>query len=625
MNKHLLIGIVIILMMLAPKIFANNSMKEIIKSNDRTIIWEDRDFRNQIEGVVGNGFLYSMDYSKTGNRFLLTSSFGLEIYNNQYRLTKRIFSKDLVVDACFSPDGKYVATISKDALKVWDINRGTVREVSKNDMIPRQIAFDSTGEYVAIAGHRFDVKLINIRTGSREKILKHKSFVTSIAFHPTEPVLVSGSRDETVRIFSFKTRVSRVLAKPKDEIVSLTFSPDGSYLFIATKNGSVQIMNFKSNKMSELELDVSHFQAMCISPDNKYFAGYTLNNIFVIWDLQNDELVKKINPQVKTPSRYLNNKSVVFNSTRNQVAYINEKNQLAIVSLPTGKLSIITDHSAFGGFSLSENGKYMVCTPNQLIGNNTRFIKLNKALHKSEVFQVTHPFLANSSAFHPTNKTFLLGGQGRVGFYDMNKLKEIVAFKNSKIGNVYGTTISPDGYLAAVSTSNSNVFLFDLKKRRIKKILEFSGPPFAITFSNSSRYLILGHSDLEVYDIRYNKSRSLYAYIGGTNTISANSKAEQVVIGDFRKYLHLINIRTGHVRSKKIRAFGKPPVSFSSDGRYVAFGGFKTVGVWDPYLNKAKYYRGYKSYIEAVAFSKNGKYIYSLGKEDGLIIITKVK
>ncbi len=611
---------IIIILFLSQMLSAKGSLTEITDINDPDVIWEGTEFRKQIKGVIGNGFLYSMDYAQDGKSLLLASSFGIELYDSKYQLDKRVFTQDLIKDAAFSPDGKSVVTLSRDALKLWDIPNKKVRRLSQVKMIPRQVLFSPKGDYIAYCGYRFAVQLIHTDTGSVETILKHKNFTTSIAFHPTEAYIVSGSQDQTVRIYSLKDRVDKVLYDAKEDVTSLIFSPKGHYLYIATKNSSLKIMDFRTRKVTNYQFKFKGIQAMAVSPDNKYMAFYTLANRFILWDIRKNTIVKRIGPANPLPSRYLNSKSLAFHPNGKKVTYINERNQVVVVDVASGKILALKEHGAYGAFSASWNGQYLLASGAPLLDMDSHLIRLKH----SKTTLIKPGFKVVRSTFHPDSKRFLLAGEGKIAYYKVKTLKQEFSLKDDEFGLPYSVNIAPKSQLAAISTSENNVLFIDLKKKEITKVIDLESPAFSISFDHTGKRLAMGHSDLDIYDIERNTTKTLYSYIGGTNTLASSLTRNWIVLGDLRRLLHLVNIDTGEVRSKPKGSFGKSPVAFSYRGRYVAFGGYKSVGVWDTFKDKIREFKGYKSFVEQVAFSRDGKYVYSLGREDGLIMITKV-
>lgn len=600
--------------------FANKvHIKEIISSDDTEVIWENEEFKDQIHAILGTGFVFSLDYSPDGQKLLVTSSFGLEIYNREYQLEKRIFTNNLVKDAVFSPKGDKVASISKEALKIWDIEKGEILLNSKNNMLPKQVVFSNNGEYAAYCGQRFRVKLVHTETGSVESILKNNNYITAIAFHPTEDYLISVGRDWSIRKFDIKTRTEENMIRAKGSVTAMSFSPDGTKLYYATEDRFLHIYDIKKKKTESIKIKLSAFQSMSISPDGQYLTALTQKNTFFLWDLKANKLVQIVKPEMKTPERYLNNVSVAFHPEGQEVAYVNERNEVCIVTVPDGKEVATLIHSAFGSFSSNLTGEYLIATPNRHLTHKSRFFNLEEFTSKI----IPHDFPVHASVFHASSKYFLLAGESQVSFRKLDDYKEVFSIIDDRIGYPYAIAYSPRLNYVALSSNLNNMMVFNLKQKKLIKILQFPNPVLTLAFDYSGKRLIAGNNDLMVFNLDNWKARIMYSYIGGTNSMDASLSRNWVVLGDVRKLIHLVNIEKGDVRSRKKLTQGKVPVAFDKDGRYVAYGGYGIVGYWDIFKDRMTDFTGYKAQVEKVAFSRDQKYIYSLGREDGLIFITK--
>lgn len=610
----------IFLFIFASSAFAGKvHIKEIIGGDDADVIWENEEFKDQIHAILGTGFVYSIDYSADGQKLLLTTSFGLEIYNREYQLEKRIFTNNLVKDAMFSPKGDRVASISKEALKIWDIEKGEVILNSKNNMLPKQVAFSNNGEYVAYCGQRFKVRLVHTETGSVENILKNTDFITAIAFHPTEDYLISVGRDWSIRKFDIKTRTEENMIRAKGSVTAMSFSPDGKTLYYATEDRYLHIYDIAKRKTQSIKIKLSEFQSMAISPDGKYLTALTKKNTFFLWDLKGNKLVQMVKPEMKTPARYLNNVTVAFHPEGKEVAYVNERNEVRVITVPDGKEVATIIHSAFGSFSTNLTGEYLIATPNRHLSHKSRFFNLEQFTSKI----IPHDFPVHGSIFHVSSKYFLLAGESQVSFRKVDDYKEVFSIIDDRIGFPYAVAYSPRYNYVALSTNLNNMMVLDLNKKKMIKILKFPNPVLTLAFDYSGKRLVAGNNDLMVFNLKDWTAKIMYSYIGGTNSMDASLSRNWVVLGDVRKLIHLVNIEKGDVRSKKKLAQGKVPVAFDKDGRYVAYGGYGVVGYWDIFRDRMTDFKGYKAQVEKVAFSRDQKYILSLGREDGLIFITK--
>src|SRR5262249_28041229 len=102
-----------------------------------------------------------------------------------------------------SPDGRWLATASKDSVRLWDV--ATRREVSRfkggSDAI-RTLAFSPDSRTLAAGTFDGVIQLWNVASGQQlGAIQAHISYVDTVAFSPDGTTLASSSMDNTVKLW----------------------------------------------------------------------------------------------------------------------------------------------------------------------------------------------------------------------------------------------------------------------------------------------------------------------------------------------------------------------------------------------------------------------------------------
>ncbi len=108
-----------------------------------------------------------------------------------------------VFKAAFSPDGRCLATCSRDrTVRLWQVGGGECRVLSGHTDEVFAVAFHPDGTRLATAAHDGTVWLWDLARGKDVARLQgHTSFVWSLAFSPDGATLASGSGDSTVRLW----------------------------------------------------------------------------------------------------------------------------------------------------------------------------------------------------------------------------------------------------------------------------------------------------------------------------------------------------------------------------------------------------------------------------------------
>lgn len=120
--------------------------------------------------------------------------------------------KRAVIETCFSPDSKYIASISGDRIKrneidIWDVQtQKLLFTLNGHSIVVRSIAFSNNNKYLASADEDNLINLWNIQTG---KLIvrfseNKKKELTSVLFTPDQKYLISASQDKTIKYWNIE-------------------------------------------------------------------------------------------------------------------------------------------------------------------------------------------------------------------------------------------------------------------------------------------------------------------------------------------------------------------------------------------------------------------------------------
>ncbi|MEU3630331.1 nSTAND1 domain-containing NTPase [Streptomyces fradiae] len=183
----------------------------------------------------------------------------------------------MVESASFSPDGERLATAGRDhVVRIWDIRSGTpVGHLTGAGDIGRRVAWSPDGALVAASFRDRVVRVWESGTGRLVRELRgHSGDVWGVAWSPDGSRLASASHDRTVVVWDAATGASTVTLTGHTEFVEgIAWSPDGALLATGSGDHTARVWNSRTGAQRLLlRGHTDYVWNPAFSPDGRYLA-----------------------------------------------------------------------------------------------------------------------------------------------------------------------------------------------------------------------------------------------------------------------------------------------------------------------------------------------------------------
>jgi WD40 repeat protein/tRNA A-37 threonylcarbamoyl transferase component Bud32 len=201
-----------------------------------------------------------------------------------------------IVDrVCFSPDGRYVLTTSRDkTAQIWDSATGSSLASLQHDDRIFSACYSLGGEQIVTASADGTARIWNATNGAAlTPPLPHDGKVYWAEFSRDGRWVLTASADKIARIWDTASgALKRKLQGHTSEIVIARFSSDGTRVLTGGAYGSIRMWSVDSAEMLfRLEDRRKELRALEYSPDGRRVVCVCADGQARLWDGQNGQAV----------------------------------------------------------------------------------------------------------------------------------------------------------------------------------------------------------------------------------------------------------------------------------------------------------------------------------------------
>jgi WD40 repeat protein/class 3 adenylate cyclase len=408
-----------------------------------------------------------------------------------------------VVDATFSPDGKFLLTGNRDGnAYLWDVATGSELRKFIGHSAPVNVAtFSPDMKYVLTGAGDGTMRIWDIATGQELRRFTATTLVVDIEISSDGKWVLANSRDGRVRMWSLNARPRLPLLDHDAVVTVATYSPSGQFILTAGaggKGGSALLWDaITGEKLREFighTRDINYGAAF--SPDGKYIVTGSWDATIRLWDAQTGKELR----QFTGDSVYIN--GVDFSPDGGYVVSAG-RDGVFLWDAGTGE-KIRQFGDIFGSYRaiFSPDGKYIVTSAS---GGDDGKVRLWDSATGQLVREYQSELGEMSTVdFSPDGK-YILGGINIVHVWDTQTGREI----SQLIGHtdaVFTATFSPDGKTVATASVDGSARLWDVQTgQEIRRFIGHTAEVETVAFSLDGKYLLTGSADgtARLWDVDY--------------------------------------------------------------------------------------------------------------------------
>ena len=383
--------------------------------------------------------------------------------------------------AALSPDGNFItacgglASIDKTCRIYHSVPPfGIVQELPAHRDVVEAIVYSPDSRYVATIS-KGTVRVFEAATSAEVGDLPSQGTNSIVTFSPDSRYIVTGVGSEHVRVYSLVPDTILRLAN-RGRAHPVSFDADGNYVAYA---GRVQVFETQSGRELLPKADLGSAVAVALSPDGSHLALTSSRGSPVVVNLASGQAVGLGGGGgVPVLAFSADGKLVASGSVGVEVVRLSDRT----------KVFERADLGSLRSLAFSPDSNYLAV-------GGTAGASVFELQTATEILKVTHGhYLVHSVAFSPDGRYFASGSLDKiVPIYDMATRREVHRVIHQE--TIFAIAFSRDGNYIATGGADKTARVFEVSSGREVARLNLTGAVRALVFSPDRRYLTTATGD----------------------------------------------------------------------------------------------------------------------------------
>ncbi len=505
---------------------------------------------------------------------------------------------DLVYAVAFSPNGKYVASASRDnTARVWDASTGKEILRAAHQGPAYALAFSPDGVYLASAGFK-TIYVRKVATGTVVAKMNQVGEIHTLAFSPDGNYLAAGD-SKTARVWSLETGKEVERMPHGSPVNSVAFSPDGMRVISGSDDGTARVWEAASGQEICRMTHAGSVTSVAFSPDGKYALSGSRDNTARVWDAMTGAEVARL---VHEGSVF----AVAFSPDGKYVVSAGDDDTARVWDPTSGEeVARMTHDSWITSVMFSANGEHV------LSASDDGTARVWRPMPGAGAYEVLYSGAARAAVFSPDGQYVAGGGGSVVRVWETVTGRQVVQVLHDDI--VSAVAFSPDGrYIASVSHDRTARVWDAMTGKEVARV-SYADSVTCVAFSPDGQWVAAGSDDrtARVWETITGKERARMTHAGPVNSVSFSPDGKLVVSTSDDKTIRIWDAVSGtQIRGMALDSTALRAV-FSPDGKLLVSGDGTSARTWDVESGQEIAKLGYGYPVYSAAFSPDGRWVLS--------------